>query len=271
MAAFEAWLRSTSLGLLGTILIFCLTVAALGGQLLRRRLEHGVEPPSDGHEGYVISAVLGLLALLLSFTFAQAVQRYDTRRALVLDDANTIGTAFLRAGLLEEPHRSQVQSILVRYTENRVKLAQAHPAQATPLLALNDRLVKDYWAAVAAAYPGVRDRPFAVSLLENANHLVDLDASRKMSRRARVPAPVYAVLLVYVVVTAGVLGYVLTGLRGRLSGTVLLVLLTLVLMLIVDIDRPVSGGVQESQAPMIALLADLKAPQVSAASTAPTP
>ena len=67
----------------------------------------------SGSEGYVVSATLGLLALLLGFTFSLAIQRFETRRELVLADANAIGTAYLRVQLLDEPHRSRLSGLLI--------------------------------------------------------------------------------------------------------------------------------------------------------------
>jgi hypothetical protein len=67
---------------------------------------------------------------------------------------------------------------------------------------------------------------------------------------ARVPAEVFAIMLIYMVTTAAVLGYALRGARGRLAAGSLLALLTLSLMLIIDINRPVRGGITESQRPM---------------------
>ncbi|MBC6982180.1 hypothetical protein [Caulobacter sp. 17J80-11] len=269
MAAFDAWLGSASILLIGGILLFSMTVAGLAGR--RMRDWPAPEPSDEAHGGYVVSAVLGLLALLLGFTFSQAISRYDTRRGLVIDEANAVGTAWLRAGLLAEPHRGEIQSVLVRYAENRIALARTAPPANKPLLAASDRLLADYWAAVARAIPAAREAGLVVPLVNNANDLVDLDAARKASRRAKVPAPVYAVLYVYVVVTAAILGYVLVGRRGRLSGGVFLALLALVLLLILDIDRPTGGTVRENQAPMEAQLASMRTAPLSAAATAPPP
>ena len=105
---------------------------------------------SGGQEGYVVSAVLGLLAFLLGFAFSLATDRFETRRHLVLEESNAIGTAFLRAQLLGEPHRARLSDLLVRYTENKIALARAQPDQQPPLLAIDDKLITEIWAATAA-------------------------------------------------------------------------------------------------------------------------
>lgn len=205
----------------------------------------------DQYEGYIVSAVLGLLALLLGFTFSMAVDRFDARRLLVLEEANAIGTTYLRTQLMEEPHRGRISRLLVAYTDNRLELATArNPEQARPLLLTNDRLVDELWVATVAAWPTLRDYDFSSAYLESMNNVIDLDASRKAARLVRVPPTVFVVLFVYMVMTAGVMGYVLRGARGRSAGGFMLLLLVLALALIFDIDRPMRGGITEGQGPM---------------------
>jgi hypothetical protein len=263
-SSFDAWLSKSTLLLLAVMLFGCMCLAAAAGVLLQRsrgvREAKGKEPDS-GQEGYIVSAVLGLLALLLGFTFSMATDRFDTRRALVLQDANAIGTAYLRAQLLPEPHRGRTTGLLLRYADNRLALGKAAPGSADQqrLLKTNDALLTDIWAATSAAFESIKGLPFSGAYLDSINTLIDLDQSRKTARLARVPTEVFAVLFIYLITTAGVLGYVLKGARGRLAAGFLLALLTLSLMLIVDINRPVLGGVSESQRPIEDLVKSLAA------------
>lgn len=73
-----------------------------------------------GQIGGIQGAVLGLLGLLLGFTFAMAVDRYDTRRGLVLKEANAIGTTYLRASLLPDTHQAPVKDLLGHYVDTRL-------------------------------------------------------------------------------------------------------------------------------------------------------
>ncbi|SNT04359.1 hypothetical protein SAMN06295912_1343 [Sphingomonas laterariae] len=258
MEALAAWLDDRSIIALGLCLLGAMAIAALFGFALRRwrerQWQRDGEDEEGGQEGYVVSAVLGLLALLLGFTFALAVDRFETRRALVLQEANAIGTSYLRSQLLDEPHRTRLSGILRDYAANRVELASAQRDAIPPLMTRNDAMLEDLWSATAAAYDGLKPAPFANSLLDTVNEVIDLDASRKAARQVRVPAEVFMVLVVYIVVTAGVLGYVLVAVRGFISAGFLFALIIMSLMLIMDIDRPVKGGIQESQGPMIDLL-----------------
>jgi hypothetical protein len=256
------WLSTTPLGVLGVAVPAVMMVAVIVGAALsvavaRRRT--GSRAAGAGLEGAMIQAVLGLLALLMAFTFALAVDRFDTRRRLVLDEANAIGTIYLRTQLLGEPHRTRISGLLVDYTDNRVALADATADRVGPLLERNDQLITTLWAATVGAAPSIRDAGLSNAFLTGMNSMIDLDAARKTARSARVPVAVFAVLFVYLIVTAGVLGYVFVGQRGGVVAGFWLILLTLFLLLVFDIDRPKSGLIREEQGPMLQLKASLEA------------
>jgi hypothetical protein len=257
MSLLIAWLNAVPilvLGVLGAVVMFA---AAWIGVRIRSRHERRGGEPAEGQEGYIVSAVLGLMALLMGFTFSLAIDRFDTRRALVLEEANTIGTTYLRTQLLPERHRARISGLLVAYTDNRIVLAKAKPAEMPRLLATNDQLVTDLWSATASAFTSIKGLDFSSGYLDTMNSLIDLDASRKAARAVRVPSEVFVVLVFYMIMTAGVLGYVLVGARGRAMAAFTLGLLGLALLLVIDIDRPTSGGVRESQGQMEAMRASL--------------
>lgn len=258
---FETWLGSANLFLVAAGLFAALCGAAALGAFLHRQPTPGQSDADSGQEGYIVSAILGLLALLLGFTFSMAVDRFDARRVLVLQEANAISTAYLRAQLLDEPHRSRMSSLLVRYTDNRIGLARATPGGSAQQAALrtNDALVTDIWAAASAAFDSIKTLDFSSSFIESVNAVTELDASRKIARMARVPPVILGALVVYMITAAGFLGYVLSARHGRHEAALLMALLTLSLILIIDIDRPVLGGVSESQRPMEELRASLVA------------
>jgi hypothetical protein len=224
-------------------------IAARAGRALHKRLGGR----STGSEGHIVPAVLGLLALLLGFTFSLAVDRFETRRILVLQEANAIGTSYLRAQALAEPHRSRMSKILLTYTEVRIALSKAPTDKFQKLLATNDRLLTDLWAATLAAHDSVTSAPLSVPLLTSVNEVIDLDASRKAARAVRVPGEVLNALAIYLIVAAGILGYSRRGTGAPVLDVTLFVLLTMSYMLILDIDRPALGRIVEGQGPMISL------------------
>lgn len=261
------WIETAPLWLVAAVLLGLMVLASYVGHSVRRY--HDKNPPVDekvarlmaGQEGYIVSAVLGLLALLTGFTFSLAVDRFETRRALVLEEANAIGTTYLRTQLLDAPHRSRISDLLVQYTDNRIALAAAqHNKEGEEVLARNDRLVTELWTATVAAFPTIRGLDFSTAYLDSMNALIDLDAARKASRAAKVPPAVFGVLAIYIIITAAVMGYVLVGPRGRVTGLFLFILIVMSQLLIIDIDRPTAGRVTESQGPMLRLRETLATP-----------
>lgn len=253
-AGFSARLLDTPLWLIAIVMLTSMAVAAFFGWYFRKRpaadadKTDGDQDGSD--EGYTVSAVLGLLALLTGFTFSIALDRYDTRRERVLIEANAIGTTYLRAQLLEEPHRTRISNLLVEYTDTRLALALDEGERRDELLRRNDALVTDLWTATVAAFPTIRGYDFSSSFLETMNLLIDMDTARKVARLAHVPPEIFLVLFFYQIVTAGVLGSVLVGRRGRVVGLLLFVLFGSSILLIIDIDTPTKGLIRESQTAM---------------------
>jgi hypothetical protein len=261
-AAIASLLGQVPLWAAGLIILAVLLVIAAVGYGLRRLHDRRHPSPDkdekeSGQEGYLVSGVLGLFALLLGFTFALAVDRFDMRRGFVLDEANAIGTAYLRSQLLEAPHRERISSLLVAYTDNRLLLARLQGPPSPEQVAEHDRLVTAIWQATVSAFPTIRDYDFSSSYIDSINTVIDLDSARIAARRAHVPGEVFVVLAVYGAGVALVLGYVLVGWRGRLAGTFLIALFTLAVMLIFDIDSAATGGIRESQEPIERLRASL--------------
>lgn len=262
-STIAAWLDFAPAIVLGLIILLAMTAAGWLGKWLRtwsdRDAAASGQELKESQEGYLVSAVVGLLALLVGFTFSLAVDRFETRRSLVLQEANAIGTAYLRTQLLEEPHRTRLSRLLVAYTENRLVLSKVTDrSQLPPLLARNDRLATDLWQATVAAFPTIRGYDFSSTYLESMNEVIDLDRSRKAARLVRIPTEVFVVLVIYMIVTAAVMGFVLIGPRGRTTGFFLMFLTNMAVVLIIDIDRPARGGITEGQRPMEWLRDDMR-------------
>ena len=125
------WFAGLSLIGLAIAIFASMLIASLAGygvRRLERRLTVRADQPEHSQESYLVGGMLGLLALLLAFSFSIALNRFDERRHLVVQEANAIGTAYLRTQMLDEPHRSRLSGLLVNYTDNRIKLANIAPA-----------------------------------------------------------------------------------------------------------------------------------------------
>jgi hypothetical protein len=242
-------LDATPIWLIGVLVLGAMLLAAWAGRALAY-LRGDPDEKRPDVESHIVSAIMGLLALLVGFTFSIAMDRYDTRRVLVLEESNAIGTAYLRTQLLEQPYRDEISGVLKAYTDNRVALSEAPRNRRAPLVLENDRLITELWRGVVAVHPRIQTLEAAGPFIESVNLVIDMDASRKVARDAHVPALVFLLLFVYQIASAGVLGYALSGSRSIFLAAMLFALFTLALVLTIDIDRAVGGAVRESQQPM---------------------
>ena len=250
-----AGLADVSLVLILAIILALLGVATEIGRRGHRRLAQrsgsdGAKRPIPDH---LLSAMLGLLALLLGFTFSMALNRYDARRELVVQEANAIGTTWLRAQLLEEPARGRMGPLLRHYVDMR--LAWSRDAARVPDAGLTNRAQEALWSEMGMALRQDSSTQLTRGLMEAMNESFDLASARSASRAAHIPGEVMAVLLACALLTALMLGYVMSDGGHRAATLALLLLLAFALVMIVDLDRPVSGAIQISQQP----LADLRA------------
>ncbi|RYE48587.1 MAG: hypothetical protein EOP21_05465 [Hyphomicrobiales bacterium] len=257
------WLSNLSvLGISLAILLVMLISFFAGHRLQRARMaqSNAVDEPNDlsnAQEEYLLGGILALLGLLLAFTFGLALNRYEERRQLVTDEANAIGTAYLRAQLLDEPHRSRLSKLLLVYTENRILLANS-AGEVKADLARHERLVTGIWASVSAARESALARGISMPVLDAFNEVINLDTKREVAWRLRVPAGVLILLLAFLIVTAVELGYTVEGRRGKRAALTLFVLVALSLGVITDLNRASSGVIRDSQWPMVMLQQQLR-------------
>lgn len=236
--------------LIVTLLLLVLAEAGFRFGLAYRRRNPAA---AAGHSGSVQGAVLGLLGLLLGFSFAMAVGRYDTRRSLVVDEANSIGTTWLRADLLPAPHRQEVKDLLKRYTRIKVEIGEAATTReaTTRSQAEIAEIHNALWShAEAAALE--KPTPVTASFITTLNETIDLDSTHKAALRNHVPGAVWLLVLVVAGCGAWASGYGsgTGGLRSAFNQWVFPLLIGIVITLIADVDRPHQGLIGVSQQPI---------------------
>lgn len=221
----------------------------LGTWWQRRTTDH-----KEGPTGILVGSLLALLGFLLAVTMGMASDRFDTRRQLVLQEANSIGTTYLRAGYLPEPYASDSRALLRAYVPYRVTVADRQAFLENQ--AKSVAILKELWAKaeeLVRAYPGADAYGLYV---ESLNETIDLQNSRQVAIiYARVPETVLLLLFLGEILTMGVVGYSagLAGSRPMLTAVVLVIVLGAVLTLLVDLDRPRDGLLLVSQQPLIDL------------------
>lgn len=253
---------------LATLLLAVVLIAATEASFRFTRSYFRKKPEArtsgDG-TGLMLSAALALLGLLIGFTFSLASDRYDARRGWVNEEANAIGTAYLRARLAVGPDAATLPTLWADYGEKRLALpgAAADPPRERALLDEANALQPRIWAALRRETIAAPN-DITATMVDATNTAFDVAASRQTAVEARLPPAVTWSVIVYAIVAATILGHALVSdSRRLLMSSVLLGLVALSIGLIVDLDRPTTGLVRVSQAPMERAMATIRAMQAA--------
>jgi hypothetical protein len=228
------------------------------GRNLRSRPHANREPV-----GVVQGTLLGLVGLLLAFGLTMAVGRYDSRRALVVQESNDIGTTYLRAQLLAEPTRTASLALLREYADAAVDLADQVPdtdafdVDVVRIAGLQRALWAEAGTAVRADASGTAPRLY----IETLNAMIDTHTTRVTSLRNRVPAPVVVLQVLGSAVALGVLSLYLALLgRGIATSLVAAAVVILILFTSFDLDRPQRGFITVPIGPLVEVRASMEQP-----------
>ncbi len=207
-----------------------------------RGLDHAVESPGFGA---IEAAVFGLLGLLLAFTFSGAVGRFDDRRHLIVEEANDIGTAYLRLDLLAEGPRLEIQAMFREYVDARLATYRAIPnmeqvrAEQARVAALQGRI----WTRAVQAS---RESPVPQApqiLLPALNSMFDIVTTRTAATQMHPPRVIYGMLAGLALLCSLLAGYGMGAVdrRGWLHIVCFAGILALTVYVIVDLEYPRLG------------------------------
>ena len=253
-----------------TLVAVVFGVTALGllaGRYLRRHAENLREP-----FGVLQAALLGLVGLILAFGLSLAVGRYEQRRAAVVDEANAIGTTYLRAQTLPEPMRSRSLGLLRPYADTSIRLSHTIPGSsaARATIAASEVLQRRLWRLAGLA---LDEAPVASAprlYVETLNTTFDSQNARVSSLNNRVPGAVLGLEVLGASVALGLLALYLAMLgRGLMTVVLAAGLITLLLLVTFDLDRPTRGLIRIPDAPLVAARAEMSLPPAAAAPTRP--
>jgi hypothetical protein len=241
-----------------------LLVAEEVGFRLRKRKLLGSESIEKGDIALILGAVLTLLSLMLGFTYMMSSDRYETRRQLVIEEANAIGTTYLRAQTLPEPQGSEIQELLRRYAALRVEIAGIRsdaPEKIREIDARTKQLHSLIWSN-ATVLARENPSPVVAVFLLSLNEMIDIHSERLAAFRNRVPASIYPVLFISSAIALLLAGYYFgtSKQRVRILPLIFAVLIASVMWLIMDLDQPVRGSIKASQQSLIDLDRDLNRP-----------
>jgi len=252
LSTWELWL------ILAGVVFGFVAAGYLVGRALHAQSEALREPV-----GIVQGASAALVGLILAFGLTLAIGRYDARRVAVVDDANTIGTTYLRAQTLAEPMRSDSLQLLKRYTDASVKLSSEVPTTAgfRRTVAEEEALQRRLWRLAADALAASPNASAPRLYVEALNDMIDQQTVRVSALNNRVPGAVLALEVIGAAIAFGLLA-LYTAMHGRGATTVVLAgaLVTTLLLITFDLDRPARGLIRVPDTPLVELRASMALP-----------
>ncbi len=240
------------------LLIVCIALGVIAaievgyriGRCRARMSTHEVEAPV----GTMVGATLGLLAFILAFTFGLAATQFEARREMVVEEANAIGTTFLRAGMLPKSQTAEVRSLLKEYVDIRLEVVKSLDIEQT--LQRSDQLHRQLWQHAETAGHLQKDSIPVGLFIESLNELIDVHAKRiQVGLRNRLPILLWGTLLILTVFAMAGVGYH-EGLFKSVRSPAIFILVisfSIIIALIADLDRPQEGVMKVSQEAMLQL------------------
>lgn len=249
--------------------LWALFVAVLAGVLismevgyrLGRHRSQRSEHEKESSVGAAVAATLGLLGFMLVFTFSTAGSRFDARRQAVLEEANAIGTTYLRAGLLPEGRGKIVRSLLRQYVDVRLEAVRTAEIEAT--LRSSQELHNRLWAEAEAAGTKYPESIQVGLFVQSLNETIDLHTTRVVAGLySRIPLTIWIALYGITALTMLGVGYHagLTSNVRSLAFAMLAITFSAVLLLVADLDRPGEGMLRVSQQALVDLRATMEEP-----------
>jgi len=199
------------------------------------------------------AALLTLSAFVLSLSFSQAAARYDSRRALVVAEANAIGRTWLRADQLDQTHSRRFRRILVDDVSEALATYESSndPQVSRQTIELADHTQNELWSIASSA---LRERgtPGLSLLTLSLNDMIDIIAQARQSLASHVPTAIITLTLCLVTLAALSLGirFALGGSRPVIMSAIYVFAYVIVISMMIDYDRPVTGFVTVSLSPI---------------------
>ncbi len=247
-------------GLFLAILLLVLLSVESGYRLGKYRSSRS-EQEKEAPVGAMVGATLGLLAFMLAFTFGLAATRYDTRRQVLLDEANAIGTTYLRAAMLPD-RRAEIRALLRDYVDTRLEAVRS--GKIAEGIRRSEHLQDQLWGE-AVSIGEHNPTSIVVGLfVQSLNDVIDLNAKRiTAGLRNRIPGAIWVALFAVAVLSLGAMGYHAGLSRTSRSLVELAVAVTfsVVIGLIADLDRPQEGVLKVSQQALIDLRQSMQVPR----------
>ena len=224
-------------------LIILRLAARFGSYLLSRRAP--MEDKEHDDLGVILAAALTLLGLIIGFTFSMAVTRYDQRKNYEEEEANAIGTEYLRVNLLPSADTARIHQTLREYLDQRIAFYQNRDDAKLPQInAETSRLQAELWSEVEAS--GRANPTPVVSLaVAGMNDVLNREGYTQAAWWNRIPIAAWCLMFAIAIVCNGLIGYTSHKLDGKARRYTVFPLITAIsFFLIADIDSPSRGVIR---------------------------
>jgi len=208
----------------------------------------------EGPTGLLVGSLLALMAFVLAISMGMASDRFDRRRALVLEEASAIRSAYLMAGYLPDPAGERTRALLRDYTP--LRLATPDLDTLTANFRRSEEIHLQLWAIVEDLVQTTENTDITALFVEAIDEIIEVHEARAIAGlHARVPETVVFLLLGGSTLTLLLVGYSagITERRSIISAVALVVTLSVVTVLVLDIDRPRDGIISVSEQPLVDL------------------
>jgi hypothetical protein len=245
------------------IFVAIIVTAHISYRVGRRHQRAGAEEAVRSQVLTLQGATLGLLGLLLAFTLSMAEERFMARKMMIVDEANAIGTTYLRAQTLPADQREQSRALLRRYVAERIAFYDAGSDEAMVRASTHrsTALLGEIWALAAQAARNEPESNPVKLYMTSLNQTIDMEATRMASLYVMLPATLLGLLLLVAAIATGSVGYAcgLSGQRGILALDVIPVLVALSCSVVLDLSHPRVGFIRASDYAMDRLHASMSA------------
>ncbi|MBU2883253.1 hypothetical protein KO525_14785 [Psychrosphaera sp. B3R10] len=243
-------------------LFVSMAVAIECGFRIGRRPAIKANDASKAQVSAIQSSLLGILALLLGFTFSQSLQRFDARSNAVLDESNAIHNAFIRADLLPQESQLKAKQLLIAYTNNRTEagnVSMVNEDKRESFVTEAKELQNQLWILATEIQTSTAGAIRTGSFTDAIGKLMQVFHVRDSALNRHVPEIVLMLLYGTFLMTGSIVGYVsgLSGTRTTYSAYVMVALIVSLVFVIVDLDRPRRGLIEIDQSPILNLQADM--------------
>ena len=241
--------------LIALILFVLIVLATEGGLRLGQYYANKSDDDIKSQTTAIQGGIIGLLALILGFSFNMSLTRFDNRAAAEIAEANAIGTALLRTKLLPAPYDARATALIEAYIDLRLALGQTDLTDIDERRALNAQtgdLQQRIWNTGLEAAEQVPNPVVTGYFVTAVNEMIDAQGFRNDQLVRHIPPVIFYLLFVIFLAAAFLTGYA-SGLGRRLQrmpGLVLSFLICLLVFIIIDLDRPRRGIIRVSQASM---------------------